>query len=112
MVIQLVSISITINQVARVLDGLNEFRPSPKSIVCDNGAEYTSRAMFFWSKDTGAKLSFIQPGKPTQNTFVETFNGKFRDECLNYHWFRSLDEGGGKLINGESITITFDHTIH
>ena len=68
--------------------------------------------MFFWSKESGVKLSFIQPGKPTQNAFVESLNGKFRNECLNQHWFRSLDEARWKLINGESITITCDHTVH
>jgi len=56
------------------------------------GTEYTSKAMFFWSKESGVKLSFIQPGKPTQNAFVESLNGKFRNECLNQHWFRTLDE--------------------
>jgi putative transposase len=49
-------------------------------------------AMFFWSKETGVKLNFIQPGKPTQNAYVESMNGKFRDTCLNLHWFRSIEE--------------------
>lgn len=92
MVGQLVSVSITGNQVARFLDELKEFRSLPKSIVCDNGTEFTSKAMFFWSKESGVRLSFIQPGKPTRNAFVESLNGKFRNECLNQHWFRSLDE--------------------
>ena len=56
------------------------------------GTEFTSKVMFFWSRDKGVKLDFIQPGKPTQNAFVESFNGKFRGSCLNQHWFRSLDE--------------------
>ena len=58
----------------------------------DNGPECTSKAMFFWSEKTGVKLNFIQPGKPMQNGFIESFNGKFRDECLNEHWFTSLEE--------------------
>ena len=58
-------------------------RPLPKTIVCDNGPEFTSKAMFFWAKRTGVKLHFIQLGKPTQNAFVESFNGKFREYCLN-----------------------------
>lgn len=89
---QLVSFSITGQQVARFLSQLFEQRDKPKSITCDNGTEFTSKAMFFWSKETAVKLHFIQPGKPTQNAFVESFNGKFRDGCLNQHWFRSIEE--------------------
>ena len=92
MVGQLVSVSITGQQVARFLTQLDEERGLPKSIVCDNGTEFTSKAMFFWSKEKQVKLNFIQPGKPTQNAFIESLNGKFRNECLNQHWFRSLDE--------------------
>ena len=54
--------------------------------------------MFFWSKGHHVKLNFIQPGKPTQNAFVESFNGKFRNECLNQHWFISLNEARQKII--------------
>ncbi|MCP1366159.1 integrase core domain-containing protein, partial [Halomonas sp. BBD48] len=62
----------------------------PASIVCDNGPELTSKAMFFWARERKVTLAFIQPGKPTQNAFIESFNGKFRDGCLNQHWFLSL----------------------
>ncbi|MBL3566207.1 transposase [Rhodovulum sulfidophilum] len=62
----------------------------PEEIILDNGPEGTSKAMFDWSERTGVRLRFIEPGKPVQNAFVESFNGKFRDECLNLHWFRSL----------------------
>ncbi|WP_036186300.1 IS3 family transposase, partial [Marinobacterium lacunae] len=89
---QLVSVSISGRQVARFLDRLLELRGRPKKIICDNGTEFTSKAMFFWSRETGVGLGFIQPGKPTQNAFVESLNGKFRNECLNRHWFRTLDE--------------------
>lgn len=92
MVGQLVSVSISGRQVARFLDQLCEERGKPRKIICDNGTEFTSKAMFFWSKETGVTLGFIQPGKPTQNAFVESLNGKFRNECLNQHWFRTLDE--------------------
>jgi putative transposase len=92
MLSQLVSVSVTDNQVVRFLDELKEFSPFPKSVGCRNGTEYTSKAMFFWSKESGVKLSFIQPGQPTQNAFVKSLNGKFRNECLNQHGFRSLDE--------------------
>ena len=92
MVGQLVSVSISGRQVARFLDQMIETRGRPDRIVCDNGTEFTSKAMFFWSKESAVKLAFIQPGKPTQNAFVESLNGKFRNECLNRHWFRTLDE--------------------
>ena len=92
MVGQLVSVSITGQQVARFLNQLSEQRPLPRTIICDNGTEFTSKALFFWSKETGTKLGFIQPGKPTQNAFIESLNGKFRNECLNQHWFRTLEE--------------------
>jgi len=92
MVGQLVSVSISGRQVARFLGQLIEARGKPNTIVCDNGTEFTSKAMFFWSRETGVKLGFIQPGKPTQNAFVESLNGKFRNECLNRHWFRSMEE--------------------
>lgn len=78
--------------VSRFLDQLMETRTRPKSIVCYNGTEFTSKAMFNWSKDNQVKLAFIQPGKPTQNAFVESLNGKFRNECLSQHWFRTLEE--------------------
>lgn len=89
---QLVSVSISGLQVGRYLSELIELRGKPDSIVCDNGPEYTSKAMFFWSEEESVKLDFIQPGKPTQNAFVESLNGKFRNECLNQHWFITLEE--------------------
>ena len=92
MIGQLVSVSISGRQVARFLDQLSQARGRPNKIVCDNGTEFTSKAMFFWSQESGVGLGFIQPGKPTQNAFVESLNGKFRNECLNRHWFRSLDQ--------------------
>ena len=89
---QLVSTSISGVQVSRFLDRLAETRNLPRQIVVDNGTEFNGEAIFFWSKEPKVKLSFIQPGKPTQNAFCESFNGKFRNECLNQHWFRSLEE--------------------
>jgi len=92
MVGQLVSISISGRQVARFLDDLILERQRPKTMICDNGTEFTSKAMFIWSQEAGVKLGFIQTGKTTQNAFVESLNGKFRNECLNAHWFKSLVE--------------------
>ncbi len=89
---QLSDFSINGHQVARFLTQVIELRSAPDQIICDNGTEFTSKAMFYWQKESGVKLGFIQPGKPTQNAFVESLNGKFRNECLNQHWFRSIDD--------------------
>ena len=87
---QIVDVSIPGARVARFLDNLALRFGLPEEIILDNGPEGTSKAMFDWSERTGVRLRFIEPGKPVQNAFVESFNGKFRDECLNLHWFRSL----------------------
>lgn len=63
---------------------------TPEEIVLDNGPELTSRALDQWAYERGVRLRFIEPGKPVQNAFVESFNSRFRDECLNEHWFLSL----------------------
>jgi putative transposase len=89
---QLVDTSISGLRVTRYLDELISVRGKPRSIVCDNGTEFTCKAMFFWTRERSVRLDFIQPGKPTQNAFAESFNGKFRDNCLNQHWFRTLEE--------------------
>ena len=87
---QIVDISIPGARIARFLDELARRVGLPEEIVLDNGPEGTSKAMFDWSERTGVRLRFIEPGKPVQNAFVESLNGKLRDECLNLHWFRSL----------------------
>lgn len=94
---QLTDFSISGLQVTRFLTQLGEERGLPIQIVCDNGSEFTSKAMYFWSKENRVKQGFIQPGKPTQNAFVESLNGKFRNECLNQHWFRSIDEARDEI---------------
>lgn len=78
-------------RVARVLDRVTEERGAiPDVIVLDNGPELTSKALDQWAYQRGVRLHFIDPGKPQQNGFIESFNGRFRDECLNEHWFLSL----------------------
>lgn len=79
-------------RVARVLDRVIAERGVPEAIVLDNGPELTSRALDQWAYERGVKLRFIDPGKPSQNGFIESFNGKLRDECLNAHWFTSLTD--------------------
>lgn len=84
--------SIPAVRVIEVLERLREERGLPGVIVTDNGSEFTSRAFDSWAYARGIKIDFIQPGKPVQNCFVESFNGTFRDDCLNLHWFLSLDD--------------------
>ena len=70
-------------RVARVLEELCRRRGGPQIIVVDHGSEFTSQALDGWAYGRGVRLHFIAPGKPEQNAYVESFNGKFRDECLN-----------------------------
>jgi putative transposase len=79
-------------RVARELDRLIVRRGAPQMIVSDNGTELTSHAILRWQQDRGVEWHYIAPGKPTQNAFVESFNGRLRDECLNEHLFHHLDE--------------------
>jgi len=77
-------------RVVRVLERLRERRGTPAAIQVDNGTEFTSRVVDQWAYQQGVALHFIERGKPTQNAFIESFNGKFRDECLNQNWFTDL----------------------
>ena len=77
-------------RVARELEGLASERGRPLMIVSDNGTELTSRAILQWQEDHAIEWHYIAPGKPMQNGFVESLNGRFRDECLNEHLFRGL----------------------
>ena len=71
---------------------LRERRGLPGVLVTDNGPEFAGQALDVWAYEQGVKVHFIEPGKPVQNAFIESFNGKMRDECLNEHWFLSLGE--------------------
>ena len=77
-------------RVARELDAITEARGRPLMIVSDNGTELTSRAILQWQEENSVEWHYIAPGKPTQNGFVESLNGRFRDECLNEHLFRGM----------------------
>jgi len=85
-----VDFGISGHYVTRVLDQAARFRGYPAAIRTDQGPEFTGRALDQWAYENGVQLKLIQPGKPTQNAYIESFNGKFRDECLNEHWFQSL----------------------
>jgi transposase InsO family protein len=79
-------------QLTRILDALAAGPVVPHAIRTDNGMEFCSRAMLTWAHERGVKLFLIEPGKPNQNAYVESFNGRFRDEWLNEHWFTSLPQ--------------------
>jgi putative transposase len=78
--------------VVAVLNRLVTLHGAPKYVFVDNGSEFTGRLMDMWAYHHGVRLDFSRPGRPTDNSFVETFNGSLRDECLNIHWFASLTE--------------------
>lgn len=79
-------------RVCRVLDRLVAERGHPQRLVTDNGPEFTGKALDHWAYEHQVVLDFIEPGKPIQNAFVESFNGTLRNECLNEHWFPDLAE--------------------
>jgi putative transposase len=84
--------SLTGERVVAVLERLKRTAGTPERIAIDNGPEFISKALDAWAYRNGVQLEFSRPGKPTDNAFVESFNGRFRDECLNQHWFMSLEE--------------------
>jgi putative transposase len=81
---------LTGDDVAELLDRVAQFRGYPAAVRTDQGPEFVCKAFDQWAYEHGVTPLLIQPGKPTQNAYIESFNGKFRDECLNEHWFRSL----------------------
>ena len=87
-----VDASIGGERVCRILDRLFVGRPLPETLILDNGPEFSGTVLDAWAGQHGVRLHFIQPGKPVQNAFIESFNGKFRDECLNEHWFLTFQE--------------------
>jgi putative transposase len=87
-----VEVSIGGARVCRILDRLFLTRPLPKTVILDNGPEFARTALDAWAAQRGVHRHSIQPGKPMQNALIESFNGKFRDECLNEHWSLTLQE--------------------
>lgn len=85
-----VDVSLPGERIVRVLDRVAAERGYPQAIVCDNGPEFRGEALDQWAHRHHVQLAFIEPGKPVQNAFIESFNGTFRDECLNENWFVSL----------------------
>ena len=85
-----VDTSITGRRVAAVLERLADSRGLPLSITVDHGPEFEGQALDAWAYAKGVALNFIRPGKPVENAYIESFNGRFRDECLIEHWFLSM----------------------
>jgi putative transposase len=83
--------------VAEVIEWLMKERGAPDRIQCDYGSEFISRALDKWAYDHGVVLDFSRPGKPMDNATVESFNGSFRDECLNVNWFLSMEDAQEKI---------------
>jgi len=98
-------------QVARILDRIALSQRYPKTIRTDQGPEFTWRALDHWAFEHGVELRLIQPCKPTQNGFIESFNGRFWDECLNEHWFSDILHARKSLMTG-GRTITSPDLIH
>lgn len=96
--------------VAKALsDVIASGRELPKRIQTDNGPEFISVALEIWDYDNNVVLGFSRPGKPTDNTFVESFNGSFRDECLNVNWLMSLDDAKNNIENWRQDYNTYTH---
>jgi len=85
-----VDTSITGTRVKAVLQRLAETRGLPRSITVDHGPEFEGQVLDAWAYEANVQLAFIRPGKPNENAYIESFNGKFRDECLNEHWFITM----------------------
>lgn len=87
-----VDTSITGTRVKAVLERLADTRGLPRSITVDHGPEFEGQVIDTWAYQANVQLSFIRPGKPNENAYIESFNGKFRDECLNEHWFITMEQ--------------------
>ncbi len=92
-----VAFSLSGERVVLTLDRLKQQRGIPRIITVDNGPEFRSQALRKWAKDNQVRLDYIEPGKPTQNAFIESFNATFRQECLDAHWFTSIADAKEKI---------------
>jgi putative transposase len=84
-------------KVSEQLERVIARRGAPESITADNGSEFAGQAMDYWAHQTGVKLNFIRPGKPVENGYIESFNGRLRDECLNVEVFLDLADAHSKI---------------
>ena len=89
--------SLTGKKVARALEHVGQWRPLPQVITVDNGSEFVGKDLDNWTYWRGIKLDFIWPGKPVENAYIESFNGRLRDECLNDQVFTTLEDAQEKI---------------
>jgi putative transposase len=94
-----VDTSITGSRVKAVMERLAESRGLPRSITVDHGPEFEGQILDAWAYQADVTLSFIRPGKPNENAYIESFNGRFRDECLNEHWFITMSQARRTIEN-------------
>jgi putative transposase len=92
-----VGLTLKAENVVQVLERLKYERGLPQRIYCDNGSEFVAGITDHWAYKNGVKLDFSRRGKPVDNAVIESFNGRFREECLNTHWFESLDDAETKI---------------
>jgi putative transposase len=93
------------SEVAEIMEELKQTRGLPNTIKIDNGPEFISKDLDKWAYENGVSLEFSRPGKPTDNAMIESFNRSFRDECLNVHWFLSLEDAKQKI---ESFRVEYN----
>lgn len=93
----LVDTSINGSRVSQTLEQLAEMRGVPESITVDNGPEFAGKALDEWAYRRGVKLDFIRPGKPVENAYIESFNGRLRDECLNENQFPTMQDARERI---------------
>ena len=101
-----VGLRMTGEMVGQALDRVLNGGIGPRSITVDHGTEFQSRALEDWAYRRGVQLDFIRPGKPVENAFIESFNGRLRDECLNLHQFMSLDDARANI---EAWRVDYNH---
>ena len=92
-----VGYSLRAEHVVAAMNHLKYERGLPKRIACDNGSEFAGGQMDLWAYSNQVQIDFSRRGKPTDNAIVESFNGKFREECLNAHWFESIEDAKEKI---------------
>ncbi len=93
------------SEVVEIMEELKHTRGLPNTIKIDNGPEFISKDLDKWAYENGVSLEFSRPGRPTDNAMIESFNRSFRDECLNVHWFLSLEDAREKI---ESFRVEYN----